>query len=56
MLEKNETVFGLVVMVFDPSEPNMIFTNIVGNVDLATLGKLGEKMDLPGLDQIPGKD
>ena len=32
-----------------------VFVNIVGDINLETIGKLGAKFDIPALDQINGK-
>jgi len=45
-----ETVEGLLVMVKEEDE--VTFVNIVGTLDMALLGKLGSKFDIPNLDGI----
>lgn len=50
VLSDDEAIHGLAVMV---SESNsFVFANVVGLIDLAAIQQLGEKMDIPGLDQI----
>jgi len=48
-----KTIDGLVVLAFDREESKVVFVNIVGVIDLAKIGELGSKFDLPGLDAIP---
>jgi Domain of unknown function (DUF4252) len=48
-----ETVEGLLVMVKDEDEAT--FVNIVGTLDMTLLGKLGNKFDIPNLDEIMPK-
>jgi hypothetical protein len=51
-------VHGLAVLVVetDEDEPQIVFANIAGNLDMAQIRKLssgsGLKLDLPGLDQL----
>ncbi len=52
VLERSEKIHGLVVMVFDSEEREMVFTNITGLIDLTALGELGDSLNLPGLDKI----
>lgn len=42
---------GLTVVSID-SGGEAAFVNIVGSIDMDTLGKLGEKFDIPGIDDI----
>lgn len=48
-----KSIDGLVVLAFDRDESKVVFVNIVGVIDLAKIGELGAKFDLPGLDAIP---
>lgn len=50
VLNNDSTVTGLVVMVFE--EDQIVFTNVAGDLDLEKLGELGERMDIPGLEDI----
>ena len=49
---------GLAVLVVetDEDEPQIVFANIAGNLDMAQIRRLssgsGLKLDLPGLDQL----
>jgi Skp family chaperone for outer membrane proteins len=49
-----DNIYGLVVMAIDGSG-EAVFVNIVGDINLETIGKLGAKFDIPALDQINGK-
>jgi len=44
---------GLTVLVHHPGEET-IFANIAGAIDLAMLAELGDKIDIPGLNQLGG--
>lgn len=46
-----EEFIGLTVIAID-EDGEAAFVNIVGNIDMDTLGKLGEKFDIPGIDNI----
>ena len=46
-----EEFIGLTVVAID-EDGEAAFVNIVGNIDMDTLGKLGEKFDIPGIDNI----
>ncbi len=47
----NEEIIGLLVMAFE-SSGEAVFVNIVGNINLETIGKLGKKFDIPTLEDI----
>lgn len=49
-------VDGLTIVMSDKSEGEVVFVNIVGDIDLARLGEVGEQLDLPGLDAVPVKE
>lgn len=51
----NGKIIGLVVTTFDPSG-EAAFVNIVGEIDLKTIGKLGGKLNIPHLDDINDND
>jgi hypothetical protein len=48
-----KTIDGLVVLVFDRTESKVVFVNIVGLIDLAKIGEIGQSLELPGLESIP---
>ena len=52
VLNDEEKILGLVVLVLDRGEGEMVFVNIAGDIDLAAIGELGEALDLPGLDAL----
>ncbi len=47
----NNNILGLVVTTLDKHD-QAVFVNIVGNIDLKKIGKLGAKFDIPSLDKI----
>ena len=47
----NDEFVGLTVVSVD-SKGEAAFVNIVGKINMDTLGKLGKKFDIPGLDDI----
>ena len=47
----DDGIIGLLVMSLDEND-EAAFVNIVGNINLETIGKLGEKFDIPSLDSI----
>jgi hypothetical protein len=52
VLNDRETIRGLVVMIVDENESQMVFANVSGILDLARIEALGESMDLPGLSEL----
>ncbi len=48
----DKTIEGLVVLVLDRDESEVVFANLVGTIDLAGLGALRGTLDVPGLDAI----
>ena len=47
----DEEFVGLTVVTVD-EDGEAAFVNIVGTINMETLGKLGQKFDIPGLDDI----
>jgi len=45
---------GLVVLVFDREERELVVCHLAGMFDLAQLGSISESLDLPGLDALDG--
>ena len=45
---------GLVAIIYDTSDKELVFANLVGQIDLTRLGEIGERLNVPGLDQVPG--
>jgi hypothetical protein len=52
VLNDEESIQGLVVLVADAGGHEVVFANIAGTVDLAAIAKLGESLEIPGLDQV----
>ena len=52
VLNDDEAIQGLVVMIIDIDEGQMVFANIAGRVNLAAIGEIGDAMGIPGLDDI----
>jgi len=53
-MNSNKKIIGLVVTSFEDND-EAAFVNIVGQIDLATIGKLGKKFNIPSLNDINGK-
>jgi hypothetical protein len=51
VLSDEEKIDGLVVLVAG-EDGELVCANIAGDVDLAAIAKLGEKLDIPGLDDL----
>ena len=47
-----ETIDGLLVLIFDKDDEQLVFVNLHGRIDLAQLQRIAEEMDVPGLDEI----
>lgn len=56
VLSDEETVQGLVVMVVDGTDGELVFANIAGAVNLSAIAAIGEQLNVPGLDQLKGQD
>jgi len=52
ILEGEESILGLLVLVMDTDEGQLVFANIAGDLDLAAIEKIGEQMDIPGLQDL----
>ena len=46
-----ETIEGLVVTQVEKGG-EAVFVNIVGDINLETISKLGSKFDIPGIDEL----
>jgi len=57
---KGELVVGLVVVALDGADTNsegeIVYVNIVGDIDLAKIGKLSSRFDIPNLDKVNQRD
>jgi hypothetical protein len=52
VLNDEESIQGLAVLVADAGGHEIVFANIAGTVDLPAIAKLGESLEIPGLDQV----
>ena len=52
VLNDETSLSGLVVMVLERSEGELIFANVAGLLDLEAIQKLGDKMNIPGLSDL----
>ncbi len=51
-----QIVSGLVVLVLEGDESQVVFVNIIGDMDMAKLGALADTVNLPGLRDLSGDD
>lgn len=51
--EDEEEVDGLLVIGFHEGGDEMLFVNLAGRIDMERIALLGERMGLPGLDDLP---
>jgi hypothetical protein len=49
-----DRVDGLVALIFDSDDKELVFANLAGEIDVTRLGEIGERLNVPGLDQVPG--
>ena len=52
VLNDDESIQGLVVMVVDPDEGEVVFVNIAGRLNLEAIQKIGGGLKIPGLENI----
>jgi len=52
LLNNEDTIQGLVVLVVNQDEQQVVFANVAGVLDLAAIERLGEELDIPGLDDL----
>ena len=45
---------GLVALIFDSEDKELVFANLAGEIDITKLGEIGERLNVPGLGQVPG--
>lgn len=45
---------GLVALIFDSDDKELVFANLAGEIDVTKLGEIGERLNVPGLDRVPG--
>ena len=56
ILNDEKAIQGLVVMIIDTDEGQMVFANIAGNLDLASLEEIGDTFGVPHLGDIDLED
>lgn len=49
-----DKVDGLVALIFDSKDNELVFANLAGEIDVTQLGEIGKHFSVPGLDQVPG--
>ena len=54
-LDREDEIDGLVVMG-TTGKRELLFVNLTGRIDMAAVSLLGERFDLPGLDDLPGEE
>jgi len=52
VLNDDNAVRGLVVMVLDRDEGELVFANLAGTIDLQKIKAISEELDIPGLDSL----
>jgi hypothetical protein len=54
VLNDESSISGLVVMMLERGEGEVIFANVAGLLDLEAVQKLADKMNIPGLNKLEG--
>jgi len=49
-----DRVDGLVALIFDADDKELVFANLAGEIDITRLGEIGDQLNVPGLDHVPG--
>ena len=49
-----DKIDGLVAIIFDTGDRELVLANLAGEIDLDKIGEIGERLHIGGLDQIPG--
>ncbi len=52
ILSSEERVDGVTVLIHSQEDGELVFVNIDGTIDLSRLKALGEKLDIPGLEEL----
>ncbi len=52
VLNDETAILGLVVMVLDGDDGELIFANVAGDLDLEAMKQIGEELEIPGLDEF----
>ncbi len=54
ILNTEEEISGLVVMVLEKNDGELVFVNVAGKIDLEALQRIAGEWNLPGLEDIDG--
>lgn len=49
-----DRIDGLVALMYDREDKEIVFANLAGEIDVTKLGEIGERYNVPGLDLVPG--
>ena len=49
-----DRIDGLVALIFDSDDKELVFANLAGEIDLNRIGEIGDKLHVPGLNSVPG--
>jgi uncharacterized protein DUF4252 len=49
-----DRIDGLVALIFDADDKELVFANLAGEIDLNRLGEIGDRLHVPGLNNVPG--
>jgi uncharacterized protein DUF4252 len=49
-----DQIDGLVVLTFSSDDKELVFANLAGPIDLSKLGEIGDIVNVPGLENVPG--
>src|SRR6185295_4816227 len=52
VLSDQSSIQGLVVMIVDEQARQVVFANVAGKLDLAAISRMGEDLEIPGLDRL----
>ena len=47
-------VDGLVALIFDAEDGELVFANLAGEIDITRIGEIGDRVNVPGLGNVPG--
>ena len=56
LVQSDEELIGGLVVLISGDDGELVFANIAGDIDLAAIAKLGEKLDIPGLEHLDEGD
>jgi len=45
---------GLVALIFSMDDKEIVFVNLAGAIDLNNIGQIGNCLNVPGLEHVPG--